>query len=408
MPRIVIKFGGTSVGSIELIEKAAQKVAALYHQGHEVLVVVSAMAGVTNELIAKAHAITPRYNLVEYDSIISAGEQISSGLLAIALEKIGVPARSWQGWQIPLRVSSVHKNAEIKHIDTQAVLERFAHDRAVAVVSGFQGITKEDRIATLGRSGSDTSAVALACALEASECIIYTDVDGIYTADPRVVDGAQALDKISYEEMLELSYLGAKVIHNRAVSIAMAYNLPLWVRSSFSDKPGTLITAGGKDMEGEIVHGVTCSLEEAKIVLSGIDDKPGKVAAVFGSLAKAGINVDMIVQNATQKNTTEVTFTIPQSDAVHCEEILRRMQDTLGFDAMIIDTNVSKISVVGIGMRSHSGVAAIAFETLAELNINIQAIATSEIKITVLIDRKFSELAVRSLHSRYDLDKFHE
>lgn len=404
MARIVVKFGGTSLASTELIEKAAARVARRYHEGHEVAVVVSAMGKMTDMLVGHVEDIAPGFDLKEYDSVVSAGEQISSGLMAIALLKQGVPARSWQAWQIPFHASNVHKNAQIAGIDTDALEAGFADGRTVAVCSGFQGLTKENRIATLGRSGSDTSAVALACALGADECIIFTDVDGIYTADPRVVDEAHPLEKISYEEILELSYLGAKVIHNRAVSLAMAHNLPLWVRSSFSDAPGTLITTGDQTMEGEIVRGVTCSQDEAKIVLSGIKDQPGRVSAVFTPLASAGINVDMIVQNATQQDTTEVTFTIPLSDVVRCADMLNALKTEVGFDALIIDRDVSKISVVGIGMRSHSGVAAKAFHTLAELGINIQAIATSEIKITVLIDRKFSELAVRSLHSCYELE----
>ena len=400
-----MKFGGTSLATTKLIETAAARVADIHHEGHELLVVVSAMGGVTNQLVGYVEEITQHHDLMEYDSVISAGEQISSGLMAIALQNLGVPARSWQCWQIPFRANSVHKNAEIQHIDTTAIVANLAKQRTVAVCSGFQGLTEENRIATLGRSGSDTSAVALACAFQADECIIYTDVDGIYTADPRVVDDAHPLKRISYEEMLELSYLGAKVIHNRAVSLAMAYNLPLWVRSSFGDERGTVITTGDNEMEGEIVRGVTCSQEEAKVVLSGIQDQPGRVASVFTPLATAGINVDMIVQNATQQETTEVTFTIPLNDVVRCKEILNNLRENIGFHDLVIDKNVSKISVVGIGMRSHSGVAAKAFQTLAELGINIQAIATSEIKITVLIDRKFSELAVRSLHSRYELEK---
>lgn len=403
MSRIVVKFGGTSLASTELIEKAAARVAQMHREGHELLVVVSAMGKMTDELVKYTENITSRFDLKEYDSVVSAGEQISSGLFAIALQKLGIPARSWQAWQIPFRASNVHKNAEIQDIDTTAISAELAKDRKVAICAGFQGLTSENRIATLGRSGSDTSAVALACAFQADDCIIFTDVDGIYTADPRVVDKAHPIDKISYEEMLELSYLGAKVIHNRAVSLAMAYNLPLWVRSSFSSTQGTMITVGDKSMEGEIVRGVTCSQEEVKIVMSGIIDQPGRVAAIFTPLASAGINVDMIVQNATRQQTTEVTFTIPLDDAERCEEILVGLRDEIGFSDLIIDKNVSKISVVGIGMRSHSGVAAKAFHTLAELGINIQAIATSEIKITVLIDRKFSELAVRSLHSRYEL-----
>lgn len=405
MSRIVVKFGGTSLATTELIEAAADRVVALHRAGHEVLVVVSAMGEMTDTLVANAYAIAPRFDLKEYDSVVSAGEQISSGLMAIALLKQGIPARSWQAWQIPFHVSNVHKSAQIQEIETAKILAGFAKDRAVAVCSGFQGLTEDNRIATLGRSGSDTSAVALACAFSADECIIYTDVDGIYTADPRVVDEARPLEKISYEEILELSYLGAKVIHNRAVSLAMAYDLPLWVRSSFSDASGTLITTGDSTMEGEIVRGVTCSQEEAKVVLSGIKDQPGRVSAVFTPLASAGVNVDMIVQNATQLDTTEVTFTIPLADEVQCEEILNGLKEEIGFDSLIIDRDVSKISVVGIGMRSHSGVAAKAFGTLAEMGINIQAIATSEIKITVLIERKFSELAVRSLHSVYELEK---
>lgn len=403
MSRIVVKFGGTSLATTELIENAAVRVANMHREGHEMLVVVSAMGKMTDQLVRYAEEITPKFDLKEYDSMISSGEQISSGLFAIALQKLGIPARSWQAWQIPFYASNIHKNAEIKNIDTTAISADLAKDRCVAVCSGFQGLTDENRIATLGRSGSDTSAVALACAFKADDCIIYTDVDGIYSADPRVVDDAKPMERVSYEEMLELSYLGARVIHNRAVSLAMAYDLPLWVRSSFNDGLGTVITAGDENMEGEIVRGVTCSQEEAKVVLSGITDKPGRVASIFSPLAKAGINVDMIVQNATQTQTTEVTFTIPLDDAERCEEMLCAMQDEIGFTNFVIDRNVSKISVVGIGMRSHSGVAAKAFHTLAELGINIQAIATSEIKITVLIDRKFSELAVRSLHSRYEL-----
>ena len=405
MARIVVKFGGTSLATTELIEAAAARIARRYHDGHEVVVVVSAMGKMTDMLVDHVSNITARFDLKEYDSVVSAGEQISSGLMAIALLKQGVPARSWQAWQIPFHVSNVHKNAQIEEIDTRAIVTELTEHRRVAVCSGFQGLTEDNRVATLGRSGSDTSAVALACALNADECIIFTDVDGIYTADPRVVDEARPLEKISYEEILELSYLGAKVIHNRAVSLAMAHDLPLWVRSSFSDASGTLITTGDSTMEGEIVRGVTCSQEEAKIVLSGIKDQPGRVSAVFTPLASAGVNVDMIVQNATQLDTTEVTFTIPLTDVVQCEEILNNLKTEIGFDTLIIDRDVSKISVVGIGMRSHSGVAAKAFHTLAELGINIQAIATSEIKITVLIARKFSELAVRSLHSRYELEK---
>jgi len=409
MSLLVVKFGGTSVGDIERIKNAAGKVAAEAKLGHKIVVVVSAMAGVTDQLINHCRSITPRPNPREHDAVVATGEQVTAGLMALALEQRGLNARSWQGWQVPLRTDSMHNKARILDINTET-LEKHLEKGEIAVLAGFQGVTERGSITTLGRGGSDTSAVALAAALKADRCDIYTDVDGVYTSDPRIVSKARKLPLIAYEEMLELASLGAKVLQTRSVEMALRYRVPLQVLSTFSNAigseyPGTLVTDEEKLMEKKVVTGVTIAANEAKITLSKVEDRPGVAAAIFGSLARAGINVDMIVQTSSDDGkTTDITFTVARSDLDRARQVLETERKKIKYAALINDSNVVKISLVGVGMRSHPGVAAKMFETLAGKNINIQAIETSEISISVLIDEEYAELAMRTLHSAFDLD----
>ncbi len=406
---LVLKFGGTSVGDIERIKNAAAIVAAEVQKGHKVAVVVSAMAGVTDELVGYCRAITPLYDPREYDAVVAAGEQITAGLMAIALQQRGLNARSWQGWQVPMRTDSVHSKARIIDVDAAAFRQRIENGE-VGVMAGFQGITNDDRITTLGRGGSDTSAVALAIALKADRCDIYTDVDGVYTSDPRIVTKARKLPRISYEEMLELASLGAKVLQTRSVELAMTYKMPVQVLSTFansvgSDLPGTLVTEEDKTMEQNPVTGLAHTRNEARITLARIADRPGVAAAVFGPLARAGISVDMIVQTATTDGEkTDITFTVGKTDLERAQKMLESERKTIGYEKLVTADNVAKISLVGAGMKSHPGVAATMFETLAEKKINIQAIETSEIVLGVLIDEQYTELALRALHTAYGLD----
>ncbi len=409
MARIVAKFGGTSVADLDRIRAVAQRVKREYDAGHQMAVVVSAMAGVTNDLVAltrEAHAL---HDAREYDVVVSTGEQVTAGLLAICLQEQGVPARSWLGWQVPIRTSDTHARARIESIDIDEMERRFS-DGQVCVLAGFQGIGPDNRITTLGRGGSDTTAVALAAALKADRCDIYTDVDGVYTSDPRIVTRARKLSKVTYEEMLEMASLGAKVLQTRSVELAMNHRVPVQVLSSFDDavgseRPGTLVVDEEDIVEHEIVSGVTYSRDEAKITLVQVSDRPGVAAAIFGPLADANVNVDMIVQNVSEDGTsTDMTFTVTRGDLDRAIEILTARQEELGFTSLVPDANVVKVSVVGVGMRSHAGVAQRMFSALAERGINIQVISTSEIKISVLISEEFTELALRALHTAYGLD----
>ncbi|MGI4876374.1 MAG: aspartate kinase [Janthinobacterium lividum] len=404
MARIVMKFGGTSMAGIERIRGVAARVAAERARGNEVAVVVSAMAGETDRLVSFCREASPMADRAEYDVVVAAGEQVTAGLLAIALQAAGVPARSWLGWQLPVATSAAHGSARIAGIDTTAVLAAMAAGE-VAVMPGFQGISPDRRVTTLGRGGSDTSAVALAAALRADRCDIYTDVDGVYTTDPRIVPRARKLAKITYEEMLELASVGAKVLQTRSVELAMKEKVRVQVLSSFTDAPGTLVVDEDEIVEQELIAGVAYNRNEAKITVAGVPDRPGIVAAIFGPLADAGINVDMIVQNiAYVAGTTDVTFTVPRTELALSQDVLAGMQAGIGFAQIISDDAVAKISVVGVGMKSHAGVAVTMFRTLADRGINIQAITTSEIKISVLIAEEYTELAVRVLHTAYGLD----
>jgi aspartate kinase len=409
MARIVLKFGGTSVGDLDRIRNAAQKVAAEVRAGHQVAVVVSAMAGVTNQLVSYCREISPLHDAREYDAVVSSGENVTSGLMALALQQLGVTARSWQGWQVPLRTDDVHAKARILGIDTAELEKGFARGE-VAVLAGFQGIAPTGRVATLGRGGSDTSAVALAAALQADRCDIYTDVDGVYTTDPRIVAKARKLSRITYEEMLEMASLGAKVLQTRSVEMAMKHRVRVQVLSSFeqapgSDLPGTLVVDEDEIVEQELVSGIAYSRDEAKVTLVGVADRPGVAAGIFGPLAEAAVNVDMIVQNVSEDGrTTDMTFTVSKGDLDHAKQVLERSKDELGFRRMLTDANVVKVSVIGVGMRSHAGVAQRMFATLAEKGINIQVISTSEIKVSVLIAEEYTELALRALHTAYGLD----
>lgn len=408
MARIVAKFGGTSVADTVRIERAADKVAREVALGHEVAVIVSAMSGVTNQLVDYCRAISPIHDAREYDTVVASGEQVTAGLMAIALQKRGISARSWMGWQVPIVSDDVHGKARIADIKTPE-MERSLKSKEVAVLAGFQGVTSENRISTLGRGGSDTTAVALAAALKADRCDIYTDVDGIYTTDPRIVPKAKKINRISYEEMLELASLGAKVLQVRSVEMAFKQNVPVQVLSSFdeaigSELPGTLVTKEEDIMEQYVVTGVAFAKDEAKVTIIGVPDVPGVAARVFSPLADAAINVDMIVQNVSPDGTkTDMTFTVPEGDLHRTQEVLRA-QDLFKDIEIRTDTDVVKVSVVGIGMRSHAGVAQTMFTALAEKGINIQVISTSEIKISVLIGKEYLELAVRALHSAYGLE----
>ena len=404
MARIVQKFGGTSVADLDRIRYVAQRVKAEVDAGHEVVVVVSAMSGTTNQLVEWANTVGPVYDALEYDAIVATGEQVTAGLLAIAVQNLGVDARSWLGWQVPIRTDGVHGAAHIDHIDAVSIDQRLSKGQ-VAVVAGFQGIGLDHRITTLGRGGSDTSAVAMAAVLNADRCDIFTDVDGVYTTDPRIAPKARKLDRITFEEMLEMASSGAKVLQTRSVAMAMRYNVNLQVRSSFTDAPGTFVVNEDSIMEQETISGIAYSPDEAKITIVGLPDRPGVAAAVFGQLADHHVNIDMIVQSASSTTkTTDISFSVGRLDIEKAVDIINKSQDSLEFETIVADPNVSKISVVGSAMRSQPGVAKTMFETLAAKGVNIQVISTSEIKISVLIDAEYTELAVRSLHTAFGLD----
>jgi aspartate kinase len=416
MARLVMKFGGTSVADIERIRIVARHVKREVDAGHDVAVVVSAMAGKTNELVGWCREASPLHDAREYDAVVASGEQVTAGLLAIVLQAMGVTARSWQGWQLPILTSHAHGSARILDINGAEIVKRFKERKEVAVIAGFQGIHKETgRITTLGRGGSDTSAVAIAAAIHADRCDIYTDVDGVYTTDPRVVPKARRLDKIAFEEMLELASLGAKVLQVRSVELGMVHKVKIFVRSSFEkpedidphgNPPGTLICDEEDIVEQQVVTGIAFSKDEAQISIRRVQDKPGVAAAIFGPLAEASINVDMIVQNVSADGkTTDLTFTVPAADYQRSMDVIAKAKDAIGYERLDGASDVAKVSVIGIGMRSHAGVAAQAFKALSERNINIRAITTSEIKFSVLIDAAYTELAVRTLHALYGLDK---
>ncbi len=416
MSRLVLKFGGTSVANVERIKNAARHVKREWDAGNDVAVVVSAMSGKTNELVAWCKEAASLYDQREYDAVVASGEQVTAGLMAVVLQDMGLPARSWQGWQVPLYSDSAHGSARIQDVDGTNIVAGFKARREIAVVTGFQGIHKETgRITTLGRGGSDTSAVAIAAGLKADRCDIYTDVDGVYTTDPRVVPKAQRLEKVSFEEMLEMASQGSKVLQVRSVEIAMVHQVPTYVRSSFDDpenpKPGTLICdeeeiVKDQSMESQVITGIAFSRDDAQITLRQVADKPGVAASVFVPLADANINVDMIVQNISEDGKfTDITFTVPAADYDRAMDILGKDKAEIGYRALQGARDVAKISAIGVGMRSHSGVAATAFKALSEKGINILAITTSEIKFSVLIDAAYTELAVRTLHTLYGLDK---
>jgi aspartate kinase len=403
MARIVMKFGGTSVADLDRIRNVAARVKREIDAGNQVAVVVSAMAGTTNQLVAWCSALSPMHDAREYDAVVATGEQVTAGLLAIALQNLGVEARSWMGWQIAIDTDGQHGKARIAGIEGQELLARMAAGQT-PVVAGFQGIGPDNRITTLGRGGSDTSAVALAAALNADRCDIYTDVDGVYTTDPRIVPRAQKLQKITYEEMLELASVGAKVLQTRSVELAMKEKVRVQVLSSFSDMPGTMVVDEEEILEQEIVAGIAYSRDEAKVTVRRVPDKPGIAAAIFVPLAEAGINVDMIVQNVAEDGTTDMTFTVGKTDLAHARASLETAREKIGYAEISSDSDVAKLSVVGVGMRSHAGVAGTMFKTLADRGINIQVISTSEIKVSVLIGAEYTELAVRALHTAYGLD----
>ena len=416
MPRLVMKFGGTSVADLDRIRNVARHVKREVDAGYDVAVVVSAMSGVTNQLVEWARQAAPLHDAREYDAVVATGEQVTAGLLAIVLEGIGVNARSWQGWQLPIVTDNAHGAARILEVNGDELIKRFNEHKQVAVIAGFQGVHKATgRLTTLGRGGSDTSAVAIAAAIGAERCDIYTDVDGVYTTDPRVVPAAHRLDKIAYEEMLELASLGAKVMQVRSVELGMLRNVRIFVRSSFV-KPedinpkanfiGTLICDESEIMEQQTVTGIAFSKDEAQISIRNVQDKPGVAAAIFGPLADASINVDMIVQNVSSDGaTTDLTFTVPSADYERARVTIEKAKDAIGFERLDGATNVAKVSVIGIGMRSHAGVAASAFKALSGQKINILAITTSEIKFSVLINASQTDLAVRTLHTLFGLDK---
>ncbi len=418
MALLVMKFGGTSVADIKCIKNVAAHVKREADAGNHCAVVVSAMSGQTNRLVEWVNEASPDYDEREYDTIVSSGEQVTSGLLALALQAVGVKARSWQGWQIPIQTSEAHGSARISNINGDN-LRSAMESGQVAVIAGFQGVTGQGRISTLGRGGSDTSAVALAAAIGADRCDIYTDVDGVYTTDPRIVKKATRLDKISYEEMLEMASQGAKVLQTRSVEMGMKHNVRLLVRSSFDDpkaspaagtgrqsEVGTLVCNEDEIMEKHVVNGITCNRDEAKIMLTNVADKPGVAGKVFGSLADAGVNVDMIVQNLSEDGKyTDIAFTVPASEYDKAMNVLETSKEVLGYKSLRGSKDVVKISAIGVGMRSHAGVAAQMFAAMAQKGINIQAITTSEIKISVLIDPAYSELAVRTLHTLFGLDE---
>jgi aspartate kinase len=403
MARIVMKFGGTSVADLDRIRNVADRVQRAVAAGDEVAVVVSAMAGVTNQLAAWCQQLSPMHDAREYDTVLATGEQVTAGLLAIASQEAGVEARSWAGWQIPIRTDDGHGKARIDAIAGEELIRRMQRGQ-VPIVTGFQGISPAGRVTTLGRGGSDTSAVALAAALRADRCDIYTDVDGIYTTDPRIVPRARKLERIAYEEMLELASVGAKVLQTRSVELAMKERVRIQVLSSFTDAPGSLVVDEEEIMEKPIVSGIAYSRDEAKLTLRHVPDRPGIAAALFGPLAAANVNVDMIVQNVSAEGSTDMTFTVGRADLARAQAILAELRDSLRYREVIADADVAKISVVGVGMRSHAGVASTMFRALAEKSINIQVISTSEIKVSVLVGAEYTELAVRALHTAYGLD----
>lgn len=404
MARIVMKFGGTSVANLERIRNVARRVKAEVDRGNEVAVVVSAMSGETDRLVGFCREAAALYDAREYDTVVATGEQVTTGLLSIVLQSMGVPARSWLGWQLPVHTDGAHGAARILSINTDEVISRMMTGQ-VAVVAGFQGLGPDNRITTLGRGGSDTSAVALAAALKADRCDIYTDVDGIYTTDPRIVPKARKLEQIAYEEMLELASVGAKVLQTRSVELAMKEKVRVQVLSSFEDLPGTMVVDEDEIVEQELIAGVAYSRNEAKVTLSRVPDRPGVVAAIFSPLADANVNVDMIVQNVSQDTkSTDVTFTVPRTDLPRVLDVLEKHREDLGYEALKSDDAVSKVTVVGVGMKSHAGVAQTMFKALADRGINIQVISTSEIKISILIAEEYTELAVRALHTAYGLD----
>ena len=404
MARIVMKFGGTSVADLDRIRNVAGRVKREVEAGHEVAVVVSAMSGTTNQLVKWCQELSPLHDAREYDVVVATGEQVTIGLLAIALQTVGVEARSWQGWQIPIVTDGAHGKARVESIDGRLLIERMQQGQ-VPVIAGFQGVEPaRNRVTTLGRGGSDLSAVAIAAAVKADRCDIYTDVDGIYTTDPRIVPRARKLERISYEEMLELASVGAKVLQTRSVELAMKQRVRVQVLSSFSDAPGSLVVDEDEIVEQPIVSGIAYSRDDAKVTLRRVPDRPGIAAGVFGALAAANCNVDMIVQNIGADATTDMTFTVGKADLARAQDTLEKARGELGFEAILADPEVAKISVVGVGMRSHAGVANTMFRALSEKGINIQVISTSEIKVSVLISAEYTELAVRALHTAYGLD----
>ncbi|MEP5730644.1 MAG: aspartate kinase [Sulfitobacter sp.] len=410
MPVLVMKFGGTSVATLDRIRRAAKRVGVEVAKGYDVIVIVSAMSGKTNELVGWVNETSPLYDAREYDAVVSSGENVTAGLMALTLQEMDVPARSWQGWQVPVKTTSAHSAARIEEIPSDNIMAKFGEGMRVAVVAGFQGVSPEGRITTLGRGGSDTTAVAFAAAFDAERCDIYTDVDGVYTTDPRVEAKARKLDKISFEEMLELASLGAKVLQTRSVELAMRYKVKLRVLSSFeeqSDAAGTLVCDEEEIMESNVVAGVAFSREEAKMTLVSVADRPGIAATIFTALSDAGVNVDMIVQNISEDGRTDMTWSCPVDQVKRAEQAMQAAKEggVINFAEQLADVDVAKVSVVGIGMRSHTGVAAKMFKILSDERINIQVITTSEIKISVLIDRKYMELAVQALHDAFELDK---
>ena len=410
MPRLVMKFGGTSVANLDRIRNAAERVRLEVAKGYDVIVIVSAMSGKTNELVGWVNETSALYDAREYDAVVSSGENVTAGLMALTLQEMDIPARSWQGWQVPVQTTSTHANARIEAIPSANLDKKFAQGMRVAVVAGFQGVSPEGRITTLGRGGSDTTAVAFAAAFDAERCDIYTDVDGVYTTDPRISSKARKLDKIAFEEMLELASLGAKVLQTRSVELAMRFNVRLRVLSSFedpSDTAGTLVCAEEEIMESNVVAGVAYSRDEAKMTLISVADRPGIAAAIFGPLSETGVNVDMIVQNISEDGRTDMTFSCPTEQVLRAEKAMQTAKDAgnINYHDLVVDAAVAKVSVVGIGMRSHAGVAAQMFQALHREGINIKVITTSEIKISVLIERKYMELAVQTLHDAFELER---
>ena len=410
MPILVMKFGGTSVATIDRIRRVAKRVGVEVAKGYDVIVIVSAMAGETNKLVGFVGETSPLHDAQEYDAIVSSGENVTAGLMALTLQEMSVPARSWQGWQVPVMTTSAYSSARIEEIPTDNIMAKFGEGMKVAIVAGFQGISPEGRITTLGRGGSDTTAVAFAAAFEAVRCDIYTDVNGVYTTDPRVTSKARKLDKIAFEEMLELASLGAKVLQTRSVELAMRYKVRLRVLSSFeeqTDDAGTLVCAEEEIMESNVVAGVAFSRDEAKMTLISVADRPGIAAAIFVPLSEAGVNVDMIVQNISEEGRTDMTFSCPTDQVKRAQMAMEdaKLSGEINFHDLVADTDVAKVSIVGIGMRSHAGIAAKMFSVLRDESVNIKVITTSEIKVSVLIDRKYMELAVQALHDAFELDK---